>query len=77
MKNTWLSPRNSTKSAECSADGRKDWKQKLPRSDPREKACVSEKHAIASIVLVVGIDFVDVHLEVAIVIAPHIEPAGS
>ena len=41
----------------------------------REKACVSEKHAIAGIPLIVGIDLVDVRFELAIVIAPHVEPA--
>ena len=51
-----LFPLNSMKSAECSADGKKVWKRKLPRNNRRRKYCVSRKHLIAGIPVVEIVD---------------------
>jgi hypothetical protein len=40
-----------------------------------EKECVSEKNAIVSIPLIVGIDIVRIDVELAVIVTPDIEPA--
>lgn len=53
--------------------GRKALKRKLPQINLRKKDRVSETHTIASIVLVVEVDLVDVHVELTVVITPGVE----